>query len=164
MKTVFSFLLSILAIIAICNSCKKETTPEFYYSCNLNGTQFTYTTCGDCFQCNLLGDTTFIVNGKSNNSYESVGIGIVDKNGMHTKAYELSYSPISGGGGFYYNQPYVSNYYYTDTTNKGRLLITELDKAKRIVAGTFYFNAYCAKYDSTVYITEGKFRLKYTIN
>ena len=43
------------------------------------------------------------------------------------------------------------------------MIITELDKSNKVIAGTFYFDAYCAKYDSTVHITEGAFRLKYKI-
>lgn len=162
MKTILSFLLSILAILAICNSCKKETTPEFYYKCKLNGQDYTYYACANCLQCNILGDTVFIL--AASTDYESIAVWHNDtKNGINIGNYQLSNS-TNPGGGFFYNQPYFSNYYYSDSINNGKLEITQLDKANRIVAGTFYFDAYCAKYDSTVHITEGKFRLKYTIN
>ena len=162
MKQITIYLLAITTIIASCSSCKKDTTPEFYYKCKLNGQDYTYYGCANCLQCNVLGDTVFILNASTD--YQSVAVWHNDNNGIYAGNYQLSNSTNPGGGGFYHDQPYVSNLYYTDTINVGKLNITELDKTNRIVAGTFYFNAYCAKYDSTVPITEGRFRLKYTIN
>ena len=160
MKQITIYLLAIAAITLSCNSCKKETTPEFYYKCKLNGQDYTYYSCPNCLYCNILGDTDLTISASASN--ESIACWHNDNNGIKLGKYDLISKGNPGGG--YANQPYISNYYYTDSINNGKLEITELDKVNRIVAGTFYFNAYCAKYDSTVHITEGKFRLKYTIN
>ena len=57
-----------------------------------------------------------------------------------------------------------SSYPLGDTTNfysNGKLLITRLDQASRIIAGTFYCNVFQKGCGDTFRITEGRFDLKY---
>jgi hypothetical protein len=48
-----------------------------------------------------------------------------------------------------------------EVTDNGNITITTLDKTNKIIAGTFYFEAYNTVQNKTVNISEGKFRLQY---
>jgi hypothetical protein len=53
-------------------------------------------------------------------------------------------------------------YYFTDENNKGTVTITKLDKARKIISGTFSFNA--ANYinaSDIKHVTEGRFDISY---
>jgi len=56
-----------------------------------------------------------------------------------------------------------SDIFRTDSLRTGQLTITTLDKANKIIAGTFYFEAFNVIQNKTVRVTEGKFRLQYKI-
>ena len=69
-------------------------------------------------------------------------------------------SPSSGGA--YKNSTTTNERFDTDATQTGQLNITTLDTTNKIVAGTFYFQAYNPVQNKTVNISNGEFRLKYT--
>lgn len=110
----------------------------------------------------LLGDTTLLING--NAGFESVAIGIINVTGkpIQVTTYTLNDNPRSGGD--YKNSTVPIDIFNTDKNHTGQLQITTLDKTKRIIQGAFYFKAYNAYRDDSVYITGGKFRLNYTTN
>ena len=90
-----SFLASMLMIYL--TGCSKTTNPEFYYNCKLNGQDYTYYGCTNCLQCEVLGDTSFILSASTD--YESIGIWINDNRNIQTTTYEISTYKNPGGGG-----------------------------------------------------------------
>ena len=52
------------------------------------------------------------------------------------------------------------NRYYTNAINSGELNITKLDESKKIISGTFWFDA-VNKTGEKVEVREGRFDLKY---
>jgi hypothetical protein len=108
----------------------------------------------------LLGDTTFLLN--ANAGYESVAVGIIklDKTQIAEATYALNNSLQQNG--VYDNSPQVNDIYKTDAIRVGELKITTLDKANKIIAGTFYFQAFNPIQNKTVNVSNGEFRLKYT--
>ena len=165
MKQITIYFFAITTFIASCSSCKKETIPEFYYHCKLNGIYYVpFSSSTSDLQCNIIGDTNLIC-GAYIGGGQSISIGIIltKPNYVSTGSSIINTKQGYGSSGLYRNQPYIENYYYADSNHLGLLEITELDKTNKVIAGTFHFDAYCAKYDSTVHITEGAFRLKYKI-
>ena len=159
MKNVVIYLMSFfLATMIGASSCQKKAEPKRDFECKVDGNYFTYGGGPNDIQCYTQGDTSLNIMGSLNN--ESVAIWRTDLNGIKLGNYLLN-SSGNPAGGVYRNQPYISNIYYTDSSRFGFLSITELDPTNKIVAGTFYFKAYCQKYDSAVNITEGRFRLNY---
>ncbi len=110
----------------------------------------------------LLGDTVFLMN--ANAGYESVAIGIIklDKTPISVTTYILNDNLQQNG--IYDNSPQVNDIFKTDSSRVGVLIITTLDKTNRIIAGNFYFKAYNPVQNKVVNITNGIFRLNYTIN
>jgi hypothetical protein len=140
-------------------SCKKEYLPEFYFKCKLNGKEYIPDNCANCRRAIVLGDSVFMLN--ANRYVETIAFGIRDypikqKTYMlnEQKSYNAIYDNTIG------NPPDI---FKTDSLHKGQITITMLDKANRIIAGTFSFHAFNAIQNKKVMITEGKFRLKYGI-
>ena len=157
-SVVFSLVTVLMATMLCSSSCKKKEEKAFYYECKVNGNYFTYGGGPNDMQCYTQGDSDLIVGGSLNN--ESVVFTRHDLTGIKIGNYDIK-TPGYPTGAFYSNQPYVDNIYRTDSNHTGKLFISELDAINKIIAGTFYFKAYCKKYDSAVNITEGRFRLKY---
>ena len=99
-----------------------------------------------------------------NAGYEALGFGIINKTGQPIllTSYSLTENPRYSGD--YKSSTILNDLFKTDSNHKGEVVITSLDKAKRIIQGTFYFKAYNAYRNDSVSITDGKFRLKYTID
>ena len=162
MKHLKIFTLLVLATIAIAASCNKTPTPapdDFYFRCKINGQTYIPNNCANCMVGKLLGDTALLING--NAGYETVLIGVTNKPIIQT-SYLLN-SNITNGG-TYKNSTTTTDRFDTDATRTGQLLLTSLDKANRIITGTFYFQAYNPVQNKTINITDGEFRLKYTTN
>ncbi len=51
--------------------------------------------------------------------------------------------------------------YSTDSLHTGKVTITRLDRAAKIISGTFSFTGYHAQTGKTVQVTEGRFDLNY---
>lgn len=152
------FLLAPCFIFSKCN--KEDALGEYYFQCKIDGELYRPNNCANCKRAQLLGDTTFLLNG--NAGFESVGLGVIklDKEPVVTGNYILNMNPQING--YYDNSPQVDDIFKTDSLRTGQLIIESLDKPNRIVSGTFYFKAYNPVQDKIVNITEGKFRLKYT--
>ncbi len=148
--------LSILTCIFFGN-CNKEHLPEFYFRCKVNGQQYIPDNCANCITADIIGDTVLILRG--NRGFETLGIGINDNVGIKVSLYSLN--EVIGRRGDYKFSTTPSDRYFTDENHLGELNITVLDKANKIIQGTFFFEAYNAVQDKTVSITEGKFRLNY---
>lgn len=109
----------------------------------------------------LLEDTTLIANG--NAGFETIRFGINDKTGIQVKAYELI-NQVGNRATYKYSTT-TDDYYRTQDFNPGSFQITEVDKSKRIIRGTFHFVAYHSfRPNDSVIVSEGIFRIKYTID
>ena len=164
MKTLL-LILGALFFTFIFAACRKTTPPgpdDFYFRCKIDGRLYIPNSCANCITCTILGDTTFLLGG--NAGYESVTMGIIklDNNPITTTIYSLNNNLQQNG--FYDNSTLVVDIFKTDILHTGQLQITALDKTKRIIQGTFYFKAYNAYRNDSVNVTDGKFRLKYTID
>jgi hypothetical protein len=108
----------------------------------------------------LLGDTTLLING--NAGFESVAIGIINATSQPIEAitYTLNDNPRSGAD--YKNSTVLTDIFNTDKNHTGQIKVIKLDKANKIIQGTFYFKAYNAYRNDSVSITEGKFLLNIT--
>ena len=105
----------------------------------------------------ILRDTVYLMN--ANAGFQTVGMGLYDGNGVGAKTYLLNGKP-NGSADYKYSTT-TNDIYKTDSTHTGELKITFIDKINKIVAGTFYFQAYNPVQSKTVNITNGEFRLKY---
>jgi len=164
MKHLKKIPLVIISIITISASCKKNTDPDpnsFYFQCKINGQTY-IPGLGNGLTCEILADTTLLLGG--NIGFESVDIGIIklDKISITVTTYILNNNLQQNG--FYDNSPLVNDIYKTDSTRTGELNITTLDKANKIISGTFYFKAYNSYRNDSVSVTDGKFRLHYIIS
>ncbi len=148
-------------------SCNKNEYPEpgpndFYFRCKIDGRLYIPNSCANCMSGKLLGDTTFLVNG--NAGYEALGFGIINETAQPiiVSSYILDNNPRYKGS-YKFSNVY-NDIFKTDSDHKGVVIITSIDKANRIIQGTFYFKAYNTYRNDSVSVTDGKFRLKYTID
>ncbi len=162
MKYIFRFPIITLSLLLFSASqCKRSPTlPEFYYRCIVDGQDYRPNGCANCLTCTILRDTVLLLG--ANKGYESVNIGINDFDSINIKNYSLN--NIIGRQGGYDNSPLVDDKYITDELHTGVLSIIHLDKNSQTIEGSFSFQAYNPIQNKTVSVTEGKFRLKYTIN
>ena len=167
MKHLKALYFVLIALITIAASCHKNEYPEpgpddFYFRCNIDGRLYIPNSCANCMSGKLLGDTTFLANG--NAQYEALEFGIINKSGQDitVSLYILAENPRYSGS--YKFSPIYNDAFKTDSNHKGVVTIASLDKTKRIIQGTFYFKAYNAYRNDSVNVTDGKFRLKYTID
>ena len=152
------YLISVTILLAA--SCEKQdpNPAQFYIRCKIDGQDYLPNNCANCMRGQILRDTVFLMN--ANAGFESVGVGVFDGSRISTKTYILNAGPSASAD--YDNSPQVNDIYKTDSARTGELRITTLDKANKIIAGTFYFKAYNPVQNKTVNITNGEFRLKYT--
>lgn len=156
MRQLFYLLTATILLAASCE--KQDNNPaQFYIKCKVDGQTYLPNNCANCMRGQLLGDTVFLMN--ANVDYTTVLLGVTQKPNFVGGVYTLN-SPSSGGA--YKNSTTTNDRFDTDATHTGQLTITSLDKANKIIAGTFYFQAYNPVQNKTVNITNGEFRLKYT--
>lgn len=159
MRQLFYLLTTIILLAASCE--KQDPNPaQFYIRCKIDGQVYLPNNCANCMTGQILGDTVFLLT--ANAGFEHVGVGIVklDRVPIAATNYLLNASPQQSG--VYDNSPQVNDIFKTDSTRTGQLIISSLDKANKIVAGTFYFKAYNPVQNKTVNITNGEFRIRYT--
>ncbi|TAG10245.1 MAG: hypothetical protein EAZ41_08185 [Sphingobacteriia bacterium] len=131
---VYLFLTSVL-FAASCE--KKDPNPaQFYIRCKIDGQDYWPNGCANCMRGQLLGDTIFLMN--ANAGFQSVSIGIIklDKVPISMMSYILDDNLQQNG--HYDHSPLVNDIFKTGSTNTGELKITILDKANKIIAGTFF--------------------------
>lgn len=166
MKHLKTFSFALILLITIAASCHKNEYPEpgpndFYFRCKIDGRLYIPNSCANCMSFKLLEDTSLIASG--NAGFETIRFGINDKTGIQAKTYDL----INQGGrrATYKYGTIRDDYYRTQNFNPGSFQITEVDKSKRIIRGTFHFVAYHSfRANDSVIVSDGIFRVKYTID
>jgi hypothetical protein len=149
-----------IAVFFMSNSCRKNPLPEYYFTCKINGQEYIPNGCANCITCLVLGDTTFILGG--NRGFEALVIGIIklDRVPISQEIYLLNDNPQQGAT--YKNSTTTYDKYETDQSHIGRLQISDLNRADKIISGNFFFKAYNSFRNDSVNVTDGRFRLKYT--
>jgi hypothetical protein len=143
------------------NSCRKNPpSGQYYFKCTVAGQEYIPDNCANCLVVKLLGDTTLILG--ANKGFETLGIGINDKSQIKPTQYILN--NIIGRRGDYKNSTVTYDRYFTDSLRTGLLKIISLDKVNYTISGEFSFRAYNSYRNDSISITNGSFRLKYTIN
>jgi hypothetical protein len=160
MKSFHTIILLSLFIVLTASECRKTLTPEFYFKCKVDGQEYIPNNCANCLTCTILGDTAFILG--ANRGYEVVLLGKINHNGLPIIATTYLLNEIPEQRASYDNSPTVNDIFKTDASHTGALDITTLDRANKIIAGTFSFKAYNPLQQKTVNVTEGSFRIKYT--
>jgi hypothetical protein len=153
----------LLLIICSCTaaSCNKEKLPEYYFKCKVEGQEYVPDDCANCRTAYLLGDTIILIQGSR--STETISLFSSDRNIKET-TYTLNHERTKHDALYDNTIGNPSDIFRTDSIRTGQLSVITLDKTNKIIAGTFYFEAYNAVQNKTVKITEGKFRLQYKTN
>lgn len=164
MKYLLSVFLTILLFTIV--ACKKKYTETYYFNCKINGQYFEPEKQGGLGEYPLTAillynDTDLRIS--ADKGIQNVYIGIKDTLVVKTKEYLLSNNAM------YYSRALYSsnlsgNHYETDSVYTGKTNITKLDKTNMTVEGTFSFTAYNPVLLDTVIITDGNFKLKYSLN
>jgi len=157
--------LILILIVSACTgaSCNKNHLPEYYFKCKLNGQEYVPDNCANCRTAKVLGDTLLILG--ANRYVESIGVDVLEYP-LKEKPYVLKERRNAAAGTADYDNTIgsPSDIFRTDSLRTGQLTITTLDKTNKIIAGTFYYDAYNAVQNKTIKITDGKFRLQYKTN
>src|SRR5690606_18809411 len=155
-------ILILAASFCLAAACNKEHLPEYYFKCKLDGKEYVPDNCANCRTAKVLGDTLLILG--ANRYVESIGIDVLEYP-LKEKTYTLKESRDASAETADYDNTIgnPSDIFRTDSLRKGQLTISTLDKANKIIAGTFYFDAFNVIQNKTVRVTEGKFRLQYKI-
>lgn len=145
----------------IFSKCQKdELLPEFYFRCIIDGLNYLPNGCANCMRCDIYGDSSIIMWG--NRDFETLRISI-DNQPIKIGQYQLVNQP--GKRATYKNATTTDDFYRTQNFSPGVFNISELDKGKQIIAGSFYFVAYHSfRSNDSVIISAGKFRLHYFNN
>ena len=165
MKYTTSLLLALYCLFyTSCN--KNKNTDTAYFSCYINGQYFEpekQKGLGEYpITAKLLYDDTNL-RISADKGIQSLSIGIFDTSKVKPKEYQLTRNAMFYSRALYY--PTVSgSHYETDSIFTGIATITMLDTKNMTVQGTFYFDAYNSTLNDTVHITNGKFKLKYTLH
>ena len=159
--TLFTIGMILLSIVA----CKKEPVETYYFNCKIDGQYFEPENQGGLGEypitAKLLYDGIDLRIDVYKN-LQNVFIAVRDSAKVKPQTYQLTntpYRPVA-----IYDNNLSGNDYRTDSTFTGFVNINLLDKANMIIEGTFSFTAYNTALNDTVSITEGKFKLKYTLN
>lgn len=154
-----------LFIISSCDK-NKNNTDTAYFSCYIDGQYF------EPEKPQGLGEypitAKLLYDGidlriDASKGIQNVYIGIKDTTKVKTQEYVLSKNMGYYPRALYYNNT-SGNHYETDSTYTGKASITLIDTQNMIVQGTFYFDAYNSVLNDTVHITDGKFKLKYSLH
>ena len=152
-------LLTLLAAgLFIAASCNKEHLPEYYFKCKVDGQEYTPDNCANCRNADILGDSVVLLQGSRgvesillfgfSKPFIAKSFILNEERTKHTADYDNTIG----------NPPDI---FRTDSLRTGQLNITKLDKANKVIEGTFFFDAYNQVQNKTVKVSEGKFRLQY---
>jgi len=166
MKSLFLYLLSVLAVATIIISCvdTPERDPYEYrkshhkhFRCKVNGKEWTYTTAKFLAPPTLTGafeerTGTFSIEVTKKDSKESSHIDVFKGSNLKEGDNILYYSNFNN------HRPKPSNIFKLDTTyNSNNLFIKDIDTTKHIITGTFEFRAITDDKIDTIMITDGEF-------
>jgi hypothetical protein len=96
---------------------------------------------------------------RSNHVTEYFGIGLRDSVNLITTPVTFNISQQSLCGVFFSKDPCMYDYFSNEVYRKGQLTILKLDRANRVISGTFDFTVYRNGCDS-IKITNGRFDMK----
>ena len=165
MKSTTSLLLALYCLFyTSCN--KNKNTDTAYFSCYIDGQYWEpekQQGLGEYpITAKLLYDETNLRLYASKGTKE-ISIWIFDTNLVKNNQYLLSkHEPNYSKA--YFDNSVGADWFMTDSIFIGIANIIEIDKTNKIVQGTFYFDAYNSVKKDTVHITNGKFKLKYTLH
>jgi hypothetical protein len=157
--------LPILLILSGCKGCKDNPQPGFtegyYFYCKVNGNDFIpakKTGLGDkVLYGGITGDSIAAINCLGRNG-DKVSMGINEEN-LSLKNYGLDNNVNFSNFGIYYSDATSLEKYKTNSLHTGVLSITKFDKQRKLIEGTFNFNAIDSTTMESVSITDGRFSL-----
>src|SRR5690606_36449 len=140
------------ASFCLAAACNKEHLPEYYFKCKVNGQEYVPDNCANCRTAKVLGDTLLILG--ANRYVETIAIYGLEYP-LKEKIYDLLSKRNIGSGSAYYDNTIGNpvDIYRTQDTLPGQLSIATLDKTNKIIAGTFYFDAFNVIQNKTVRVT-----------
>lgn len=164
----FLFLGILLFLICLSACNKPDNTPSsgYYFYCKIDGKEFMPTYKAELGYKNIVAkllrnDSSLIINADIGN--ERISFGVNDGSVIAIKRYKLLQNRNPPGSASY--KPTISiDLYETDSIHMGEVIITDLDRAKMLVKGTFYFDAYDITKNNSVHVTDGAFSLYYDIH
>jgi hypothetical protein len=145
------------------NACKRKTVETYYFNCKIDGQYFEPSKKLSLgyypLTAKLLYDNTQL-RLHADNDRKTVDIFIfsLDSSSIQNKNYQF------GKIGTTKTVAYFNSILTDSIYNYGKINIAQLDKQNMIVEGNFYFDAYNATLNDTIHITDGKFKLKYTLH
>lgn len=156
--------LSILSLLIIATfACNKPNSETYYFNCKIDGKHFEPSTKASLGYYPL---TAKLLNGNTqlrlhaDNDDETIDIFIfsLDSSQIQNTSYQFGKINATKTIAFY-------NSILTDSINNiGKINIIQIDKQNMTVEGNFYFDAYNSSLNDTTHITNGNFKLKYTLN
>ena len=165
MKYTTSLLLALYCLFYTSCNRKKSNTDTAYFSCYINGQYWEpekQKGLGEYpITAKLLYDETNL-RISADKGLQRISVWIYDSTIVKTTHYQLTKTPYTPQA-IYDNNLSVDDY-RTDSIYTGFATIVLIDKNKMTVQGTFYFDAYNSVKKDTVHITNGKFKLKYTLH
>ncbi|MCC6517145.1 MAG: hypothetical protein IT275_12420 [Chitinophagales bacterium] len=150
-----------LSIVA----CKKEPVETYYFNCKIDGQYFEPENQGGLGEypitAKLLYDGIDLRIDVSK-GIKNIFIAVRDSTKVKTQHYQLTNTPYKPTA--IYDDNLDGNEYRTDSTSTGYVNLILLDEVSQVIEGSFYFNAYNSVLNDTIQITDGKFKLKYTLH
>lgn len=164
MKKITLFTLGIMLLFS--NACKRKTVETYYFNCKIDGQYFEPEKQGGLgeypFTAKLLYDGIDLRIDVSK-GIQNIFLWVKDSNKIISSSYQLFNTPSYYARATYDNNTSTDEF-STDSINSGFMQIQTIDKTNMTVSGTFSFAAYNPVLVDTVHITDGNFKLKYTIH
>ncbi|QLH47961.1 MAG: hypothetical protein HWD58_21605 [Bacteroidota bacterium] len=136
-----------------------------YLSCYIDGKYFEPDKGGGLGEYPLtakLQSNETLLTIRASREVQNVILAVYDTTGVKVLTYQFTNTPYTPQA-IYDNNLSVDNY-KTDSTNTGIVNIVKIDKENLEVEGTFSFTAYNSVINDTIHVTNGKFKLNYTIH
>mgnify|MGYP000964190086 CR=1 FL=1 len=169
MKRLWKPWLYLVGIALLFNSCKKDPLPKptqeglNTFGCKINGKNYvpkgrsSLTVKIEPLTITYRTDKSLEIAAKSDDADIRFFLNRVDSKGDFVFS-----DPNLNNIGYYTDRTGVSDIrYLTSKTYTGEVTIEKLDTSKRIISGTFQFNAYSDQNQQTASITDGRFDVTY---
>lgn len=166
MKQITICILALILITTLSCDKNKNNTDTAYFSCYIDGQFF------EPEKQQGLGEypiTAKLLDGgidfriDVSKGLQNIFLWVKDSNKVLSKPYELFNTPSYYSRATYDNNT-ATNEYTTNAMNSGIIELKMIDNLNQTVQGTFYFDAYNSVLNDTIHITNGKFKLKYSIH
>lgn len=169
MKRLWKPWLYLVGIALLFNSCKKDPLPKptqeglNTFGCKINGKNYvpkgrsSLTVKVEALTIRYSSNKSLSISTASDDGDIYIYIGKVDAVGN-----SLLGGTTLNNVGYYEDRTGVSDIrYVTSKAYTGEVTIEKLDTSKRIISGTFQFNAYSDQNQQTASITDGRFDVTY---